>query len=183
MNKILIATMASMLLLVGGPVSARYYEASTARFLQEDPILLPIPSFSNSQGFDMGSIAEPSVNLYEYALNSPLNLSDPFGLAPYDPDSGRSFEDWWHDPTTTFADRGASEGITPTYLELDIMLMFIGGPKVVGTVCEKTIPKQYLRWGWRRWGSVNNNYRIAGDWLKWKKNPHINLWPPRKWFK
>ena len=43
---------------------ARYYDASTGRFLSEDP-----------SGFDGGS------NFYSYVANAPADLSDPFGLS------------------------------------------------------------------------------------------------------
>jgi RHS repeat-associated protein len=43
---------------------ARYYDAQTGRFLSEDPL-----------GFGGG---DP--NSYDYALNSPINVVDPFGL-------------------------------------------------------------------------------------------------------
>jgi len=48
----------------------RYYNADTARFLQEDPI-----------GFAGGDL-----NLYTYVLNQPINWVDPWGLAGDCPD-------------------------------------------------------------------------------------------------
>ena len=43
---------------------ARYYDAITSRFINEDPI-----------GFDGGDF-----NLFRYTQNNPINLVDPFGL-------------------------------------------------------------------------------------------------------
>ena len=45
---------------------ARYFDPQTGRFLSEDPL-----------GFSVGN------NFYAYVLNSPLNLIDPVGLAPW----------------------------------------------------------------------------------------------------
>lgn len=42
---------------------ARYYDASTGRFLSEDPVIR-------------------GVNLYTYVANNPVGLVDPYGLAP-----------------------------------------------------------------------------------------------------
>ena len=44
---------------------ARFYDPATGRFISEDPV-----------GFAGG------LNLYEYASNDPVDLSDPFGLSP-----------------------------------------------------------------------------------------------------
>src|SRR5207245_6649918 len=46
---------------------ARYYDASTGRFLTEDPM-----------GFGVGG------NFYRYVYNSPVGLTDPMGLSPAD---------------------------------------------------------------------------------------------------
>lgn len=71
----LIPLVLAILFLSGGPASARYYEASTGRFLQEDPILLPMPVFTNTQ----------SVNKYNYVESNPINRVDPLGLFSFDP--------------------------------------------------------------------------------------------------
>ena len=44
---------------------ARYYDSTTGRFLEEDPIRF--------QG---------GMNFYPYAQNDPIGLNDPFGLCP-----------------------------------------------------------------------------------------------------
>jgi RHS repeat-associated protein len=59
-------------------MGVRHYDATVGRFLQEDPIGL--------QGGDINlmryaeSVGKVSINLYEYALNSPLRYIDPWGL-------------------------------------------------------------------------------------------------------
>jgi len=75
--KRLIPVFTSILLFFGGPVSARYYEASTGRFLQEDPIMLPMPVFSNSSPLLFSS---QILNLYAYTENNPIDRIDPLGL-------------------------------------------------------------------------------------------------------
>lgn len=47
-------------------MKARHYDPKTGRFLQPDPI-----------GYEFGEL-----NLYTFVQNDPLNLTDPFGLAP-----------------------------------------------------------------------------------------------------
>ena len=76
MKRLTPAVLASIFLFLGGPASARYYEASTGRFLQEDPILLPMPTFSGSQNMSDSQ----SLNLYTYVGNRPLYYTDPLGL-------------------------------------------------------------------------------------------------------
>jgi len=76
MKRLIPAVVASIFLFAGEPVSARYYEASTGRFLQEDPITLPMPVFSGAQNISDSQ----SLNLYTYVGNRPLYYTDPLGL-------------------------------------------------------------------------------------------------------
>jgi len=92
MKRTIPAVLAGIFLFLGSPVSARYYEASTGRFLQEDPILLPMPTLTNNGGdvensslnlrpyFD--GVETGSTQIYQYAYNSPLMYTDPTGFSP-----------------------------------------------------------------------------------------------------
>jgi len=75
MKQLILLIFAAVFLSFGSPVSARYYEASTARFLQEDPIALPMPTFTDINGVTRGS-----TSFYQYAYNNPLKYTDPYGL-------------------------------------------------------------------------------------------------------
>ena len=68
-------------------VGARIYDPVIGRFLSRDPILLPRSS----------SLSNP----YAFAMNDPLNLSDPAGLQPPE-------ENHWWTPLTPFGGSGAS---------------------------------------------------------------------------
>lgn len=84
MTKLRIFLIVSAFFLVGGPASARYYEPSEGRFLQEDPIMLPLPTFSASQSMFADSQSHGSINLYDYALSNPMRFIDPFGTSAED---------------------------------------------------------------------------------------------------
>lgn len=81
-----------------GSASARYYEPSTGRFLQEDPIMLVSPgdqflprslslyTYADSVGKPSLNLAPyfdgvrfGSTNLYHYTYNNPVNNTDPNG--------------------------------------------------------------------------------------------------------
>ncbi len=86
MKRLIPAVLAGIFLFGVGPASARYYEASTARFLQEDPILLPMPTFVNPPSVPSSQLFSDSqsLNLYSYVGNRPFYYTDPFGLYWYD---------------------------------------------------------------------------------------------------
>ncbi len=92
MKRTIPAVLAGIFLFLVSPVSARYYEASTGRFLQEDPILLPMPNPSLNLRPYFDGAESGSTQFYQYAYNSPLMYTDPTGFSP---------GDWW-DPRTYY---------------------------------------------------------------------------------
>lgn len=67
---------------------ARYYDAEAGRFLTNDPILSGIPLISRNRGrINSSDKRNPFVQTkilhpYIYAVNDPINKTDPSGLAP-----------------------------------------------------------------------------------------------------
>ena len=89
MKRTIPAVLAGIFLFWGGPASARYYEASTGRFLQEDPILLPMQVINTQTNTPHNQfvwllprlIGDPTYqHPYTYAANNPLSNTDPYGL-------------------------------------------------------------------------------------------------------
>lgn len=72
----------------------RYYEPKLGRFLQPDPIGYQIEAACGcSCAGGCGDDAQYSLlNLYDYAMNSPLQFSDPYGLAPC-PQAEKEYEE------------------------------------------------------------------------------------------
>ncbi len=82
MNKLIFSVIVGLIVLQSNPLFARYYDATSGRFLQEDPLMSAAPMFlegSKNMFFD-----SQSLNLYSYVGNMPTFYTDPLGLYWYD---------------------------------------------------------------------------------------------------
>lgn len=86
-------------------LGARYYDPRIGQFVSPDP--------SNPDGAGVG------VNRYAYALNDPINLSDPSGLAAYGYENGIM--------TITIGYTPNTEGISIDYYGLNEQAYIVGG--------------------------------------------------------
>jgi RHS repeat-associated protein len=183
MSKLLITMTAGICFFTAKPASARYYEPSTARFLQEDPILLPMPSFSGSQNLSDSQ----SLNRYIYVGNRPFNYTDPLGLYWYDDvgDASAGFGD-----AVSFGLTKNVRGVLSDYLDMKDSVDPCSGYYTAGKwtgyawwVAFGSISaggvinnNRYLRIGPGRKGG-EKVFRIGGKWLKEVTGkPHLDLW-------
>lgn len=142
-----------------------------------------MPVFSGAQNISDSQ----SLNLYTYVGNRPLYYTDPLGLYWYDDvgDVSAGFGD-----VVSLGLTKNLRGVLSDYYDMSDTVDPCSGYYTAGkwsgyawwalTVSGANNSNRYLRWGWGKYKG-KPNFRIAGDWLKWKNNPHINLWPPKYW--
>jgi RHS repeat-associated protein len=164
---------------------ARYYSPELQRFISEDPLGfeggdLNLYSYTDSVG------KPPSqTNLYQYALNNPVNLTDPLGLDPIIPygvplpDGASPFQQPGEVNSTLRCHVNPHRDPEENFKQAVILgsMVSIVAPEFLFARGSGLLNSgQYLRIGWSRFGN-QRVFRIGGEWIEKIFGRHsIDLW-------